>query len=234
MFINLERIRHLQNRISQLISKFGFNNAISTFSLLISIGALTITLTTFYYQFWRVNYDLKATIISICTDYKGSMCVTDVIFTNAGNKQCAVAKITLRGSNVYMDSRYNDWSDIDCYNQTPFTVSANNVVTKRFLFGDRPFNFQYKDSKCSKDPNCMNPDEIVYSLSIVVVDSEGKCHEVLTPIIQTFKKSPNEYNSSRLPVITKLMPSPAKVELFTLGWPQRLSEENIGALKREK
>lgn len=72
-------------KISAIFYRVGLANIIAT-------GTLLLTITTFYYQFWRVSYVLNATIIALKPNYNGSELATDIIFTNSGNRQCAIVK----------------------------------------------------------------------------------------------------------------------------------------------
>jgi hypothetical protein len=204
-------------KISTLFHKIGLAN-------IIAIGTLILTLTTFYYQFWRVSYSVKATFIAFMPNYNGAAFTTDAIFTNSGNRQCSIAKMSLMGKSYFKDERYkaysDGWSIMDSI-QTPFSLSPNEVVSKQLLFGEGHIIPEYKIPQCLQDPNCLKADRTDYRVVVVIVDAEGKCHEVLSDILTTAKNNTDEFEVKRRPYILTLMPSPVKVSLQSAVFPQR-------------
>lgn len=103
---------------------------------IVAISTLLLTLATFYYQFWRVSYSAKATIIALFPNYNGAALATDIIFTNSGNRQCSIARISLMSKSHFDDKRFeqysNGWGHIDCA-QVPFSINPNEVVSKQLL-----------------------------------------------------------------------------------------------------
>jgi hypothetical protein len=191
---------------------------------IIAVGTLLLTLTTFYYQFWRVSYRSKATIIALMPNYNGAALATDVIFTNSGNRQCSIAKMSLMGKSYFKDEKYKPYSDgwgVIESTQVPFSLNPNEVISKQLLFGEGQTIPEYKIPQCLQDPNCLKADKIDYRLVIVIVDAEGKCHEVVSDILTTAKNDTDEFEVIRLPFILSLMPSPVKMRLQSTGFPQR-------------
>lgn len=198
-----------------LFEKIGLANTIASVTLL-------LTLVTFYYQYWKVDYAVNATILTLAPNYNGAALAMDAVFTNNGNRQCSIAKIHLIGKATYKDDAFNDgYSLSDCL-QTPFSVGPNEVISKQLLFGEGQVIPTHKDPRCLQDPNCAKPIKTQYSLAIVVIDVKGRCHEITTDVILSNDKNIDEFSiHTKLPKIIRLMPSPVKEGLQATGFPQR-------------
>lgn len=197
-----------------IFQKIGLANTIASVTLL-------LTLVTFYYQYWRVDYALNTTILTFAPNYNGAALAMDAVFTNNGNRQCSIAKINLIGKGTYKEEGFNNSYSFYYCSKTPFSVSPNEVISKQLLFGEGQVIPTHKDPRCLQDPNCAKPIKTEYSLAIVVIDVKGRCHEIITDVIISNDKNIDEFNiHTKLPKIIKLMPSPVKEGLQTTGFPQ--------------
>lgn len=203
--------------IRSLVHKIGLANFVAVTTLLVTIG-------TFYYQFWRVTYSIKATIITLMPNYNGAALATDIVFTNNGNRQCSIAKASLMSKSTFNDEKYKDYGNgysmMDSA-QVPFSINPNEVVSKQLLFGEGNTIPEYKIPQCLQDPNCLKADITDYQLVVVVIDGDGNCHEVVSDVLTKARNNTDEFEVARLPVILKLMPTPVKKSLQSSGFPQR-------------
>lgn len=196
MILNKSKNLESKELFSSFVHRIGLSN-------IIAVSTLILTITTFYYQYWRVSYNVKATIIAVTPNYNGSLCATDIVFINTGNRQCSIAKLELEVNKSFKDNKYDGISvPIPCLNQTPFTINSNEVTTKQFKFGKGLLNFE------NSDPNIITPENADYSLVMYVVDAEGRCHKIKTFVMTTSKNKTALYDLTPLPKIVKLMPSP--------------------------
>lgn len=205
---------------NSIIQKIGLANTIASVTFL-------LTLVTFYYQYWRVDYALNATVLTLAPNYNGAALAIDAVFTNNGNRQCSIAKINVIGKGTYKEELFNSNSSFLECSQAPFSVSPNEVISKQLLFGEGQVIPTHKDPRCLQDPNCAKPIKSEYRLALVVIDVKGKCHEIITDVIISNDKNIDEFNiHTKLPKIIKLMPSPVKEGLQTTGFPQLRSKQS--------
>jgi hypothetical protein len=204
--------------LNSFFRKIGLANIIATCTLLLTIA-------TFYYQYWRVAYDLNATIIALKPNCNGAELATDVIFTNNGNRQSAIVKLSMLtrtySSEDVPKKDQGGWSLMES-NEAPFSVNPNDVISKRLSFGQEQTTPIVPISNILNMASGKRAQLISdYKFVIVVVASDGKCHEIVSDILVQNNKTTSEYDVSRLPLTLKLIPSPVTLDLQSYVSPQR-------------
>lgn len=174
------------------VFKHSLENWYKWMPITISIIAVIISVSSFYFQYIRVKNDVKAIVLGFTIENKKPYTyVSDIVFVNNGNRPCSIINAAIlmqntnlsklsateiigllksAGGNVFTGTMGNDWR------QGPFTIEQKSITTKRITFG-------YGELPDTRFSQFGQKDEVLeFCLAVQLIDSEGNYHKIITPV----------------------------------------------------
>lgn len=198
--------------------KIGCGYNLASIAVIISVISAIFAYLSFHFQYIRKAHDVKAIILNFRVgNSPKSQFIPEIIFINNGNQPCAIVRVSAFFCNIDTNGQHKGTTDINCINQTPFTIKPNEVIGKQYLFGPG----EPKDDNYTEHGN--PKERLNFGLVFSVIDSLGKYHEIETLICYLKIGEEGKTHIDSSPRDVALLPSEYK-ENYRASFPLRNSQ----------